>query len=586
MIVNFFKSNRNDIRQAFSYLLNERVEQKTSQILAGDPANSISIADETKNKIKYYSGVLSFKEKPDFLTIRQKYEIISEFEKTMIPDDSLREKLNWTWVEHSDKGRLELNFVLNTKFDDIENKIKPETFNFYHKFNQDRLSVFQDFVDFKYGCASAKDGKPSFEYLKTKKFNKEKSSNDINALLENIILKNPSLKTRDDLLSHLETHESDKFKITRTSKNFFSLTQIGEKKPTRITIKNDINLDEYREKLVNNQIGLQNSKISADLDRIKEKLAELNKITAIKMREKYYGEHSAASTSGRQYIENIRKKAATAAAECTTPSNEKIRCGRNSDEHDRRAVFRSLETSTSELARFAKKISEEQWFGNEIESFGEQIESIRDGIDELNGNVDRYRKHTRFVSGSVEYYAEQRRLTKKWGGGEGRARFDKLIEKYKSTKKELKSECYEKKREIVKTRIQLQKCGNRINRIKTEMGEIVDANARGTASHQPLDQMSEDEYIAWFTREIIRYSEEAEAAARAARMRLLRLKSELMALQKKRDELNKYYSNLNSDYKKLLERHGHLYQKLQEDIARLKVGGVQPRKNPSARRGI
>lgn len=581
MVVEFFKSNKNNIRQAFRYLLDDRVEEKTSQILAGDPANSISIADETKNKIKYYSGVLSFKEKPDFLTIRQKYEIISEFEKTMIPDDSLREKLNWTWVEHSDKGRLELNFVLNTKFDDIENKIKPETFNFYHKFNQDRLSVFQDFVDLKYGCASAKDGKPSLEYLKTKKFNKEKSSNDINALLENIILKNPSLKTRDDLLSHLETHESDKFKITRTSKNFFSLTQIGEKKPTRITIKNDINLDEYREKLVNNQFGLENSKVSADLDGIKEKLAELNKITAQKQREKYYGEYSATSTNSKQHIENFRKKAAAAAAECTTPSNEKIGRGGNLDGRDGADVSGSLISSSTKLAGFAKKIAEEQWVGNEIESFGEQIESIRDGIDDISRSVSRSVKFTRIAGGAVERI-EADGLVKQVGR---EARFNNLIEKYNSDKKELKSECYEKKKEIFKTRIQLQKCGNRINRIKTEMGEIVDANARGTASHRPLEDMSEEEFQNWFTREIIRYSEEAETAARAARMQIMRLKDELIKQQNKRDELNKYYTNLNSDYKKLLERQGQLYQKLQEDIARLKVGG-QTRKNPPVRRGI
>jgi|GEM_PF-3996680 mobilization protein len=576
MVVEFFKSNKNNIRQAFRYLLDDRVEQKTSRILSGDVAEAVKIADATRNKIKYYSGVLSFKENPDFLSIKQKYEIIDDFEKTMIPDESLREKLNWTWIEHSDKGRLELNFVVNTKFDDIDEKIRPETFNFYHKFNQDRLSVFQDFVDLKYGCASAKDGKPSLEYLKTKKFNKEKSSNDINALLENIILKNPSLKTRDDLLSHLETHESDKFKITRTSKNFFSLTQIGEKKPTRITIKNDINLDEYREKLVNNQIGLQNSKISANLVGIQEKLEKLNQITAQKQREKYYGEYRSTSSISKQHIENFRKKAAIAAAECTTPSNEKIGCGRNSDERDGRPVFGSVGSSASELAEFVQKTKQEQYVGRKIESFGEQVDRFRDEFGNVNRSIGRYWEYTRVASRSVERI-EQRRLTKKWGGGG----FDKLIEKYKSDKKELKSECYEKKREIFITKNQIRHCENRIERIKKQLGEITGQNARVSTSHRPLlEDMSEDEFIAWFNNELIRYMDANEAAARAARMRLLRLKSELMALQNKRDELNKCYINLNSDYKKLIERHGQLYQKLQEDIARLKVGG-QTRKKPA-----
>lgn len=585
MVVTFFKSNRNNIRQAFSYLLNDRVEQKTSKLLAGDPAAAIEIADETHNKIKYYSGVLSFKEPPNFLSVKQKYEIIDAFEKTMVPDESLREKLNWVWVEHSDKNRLELNFVLNTKIDDIDEKIRPETFNFFHRHNQTRLSVFQDFIDLKYGCASAKDGKPSLELLKTKKFNKEKNNTNLNDFLDNIILKNPKLKTRDDLLNHLRTNESDTIAITRTSKNFFSLTKIGEKKPTRFTIKNDINLDSYREKLANSKIGLETSKVSANLSEIQEKLKNLNKLTALKMREKYYGE-SAASTSSNQYIENLRKKAADLDIDRRSfaVSDEKIGRDGNLDGRDGTDVSGSLISSSTKLAGFAQKIKQEQYVGRKIESVGEQIDRVRDEFGNVNRSIGRYREYAGIASRSVERI-EQRRLTKKWGGGEGR--FDKLIEKYKSDKKELKSKCYEKKKEIFKTRIQLQKCINRINRIKKQLGEITGQNARGnTTSHRPLEDMSEAEYIAWFTREIIRYSEEAEAAARAARMRMLRLKSELMALQKKRDELNKYYSNLNSDYKKLFERQGQLHQKLQEDIARLKVGGVQPRKNPPLRRGI
>lgn len=575
MVVEFFKSNKNNIRQAFRYLLDDRVEEKTSRILSGDPAAAIDIADETNNKIKYYSGVLSFKEPPNFLSVKQKYEIIDDFEKTMVPDESLREKLNWTWIEHSDKGRLELNFVLNTKFDDVEGKIRPETFNFFHRHNQNRLSVFQDFIDLKYGCASAKDGKPSLELLKTKKFNKEKSNTNLNDFLDNIILKNPKLKTRDDMLNHLRTNESDTIAITRTSKNFFSLTKIGEKKPVRFTLKNDVNLDSYREKLINNQIGLQNSKISADFNAIKEKLDELNKITAIKMREKYYGEYSAASS--KQYIEKIGKKAAAAAAECTTPSNKKIGSGRNSDGDDRRPVCRSLKTSASELAEFAQKIKQEQYVGRKIESVGEQVEQFGDGIDDISRSVSRSVKFTRIAGGAVERI-EADGLAKKVGR---EARFNNLIEKYNSDKKELKSECYEKKKEIFTTRIQLQKCGNRINRIKTEMGEIVDANARGTASHQPLDQMSEDEFIKWFNNELIRYMDANESAARANRQRMMSLREELMKLQKKRDELNKYYRILNIDYSKLSERREKLYEELQSDIEKLK-----PRKNPSRRRGI
>ena len=296
------------------------------------------------------------------------------------------------------------------------------------------------------------------------------------------------------------------------------------------------------------------------------------------MREKYYGEYSAASS--KQYIEKIGKKAAAAAAECTTPSNKKIGSGRNSDGDDRRPVCRSLKTSASELAEFVQKTKQEQYVGRKIESFGEQVDRFRDEFGNVNRSIGRYWEYTRVASRSVERI-EQRRLTKKWGGGG----FDKLIEKYKSDKKELKSECYEKKREIFITKNQIRHCENRIERIKKQLGEITGQNARVSTSHRPLlEDMSEDEFIKWFNNELIRYMDANEAAARAARMRIMRLKDELIKNQKKRDELRKCYINLNSDYKKLLNRQGQLYQQLQEDIEKLKVGG-QPRKKPADKTG-
>ncbi|HDV7289796.1 TPA: relaxase/mobilization nuclease domain-containing protein [Pasteurella multocida] len=111
MIVKFFKKHgkgkASSCKACVDYLLNK--PDDTAQILQGDPRLSQSIADSLDFNNTYTAGCLSFEESD--LPESQKREIMARFEKAMFA--GLKpEQYNIAWVQHTDKGRLELNFVI------------------------------------------------------------------------------------------------------------------------------------------------------------------------------------------------------------------------------------------------------------------------------------------------------------------------------------------------------------------------------------------------------------------------------------------------------------------------------------------
>jgi len=112
MICKFFRGGRtySGAKSAINYLLNEneRVAQGQAKVLQGNPDVTLNIIKNIKNKWKFSSGVMSFEE---LLDDKTKKEIIEEFKKTFfagLEDD----QYNLLIVEHSDKGRTELHFLI------------------------------------------------------------------------------------------------------------------------------------------------------------------------------------------------------------------------------------------------------------------------------------------------------------------------------------------------------------------------------------------------------------------------------------------------------------------------------------------
>jgi len=132
-------------KATINYLLNERVGQKTAKILEGNVDLTMRIIAETSKKQKWSwsSGVLTFEEN---ITDQQKKDVIEDFKKVTFPGMN-PDQYNILMVEHTDKGRTEIHYVIPR----IE-LTTGKAFNpYYVKRDFKKKDLFQDVTNLKYG---------------------------------------------------------------------------------------------------------------------------------------------------------------------------------------------------------------------------------------------------------------------------------------------------------------------------------------------------------------------------------------------------------------------------------------------------
>ena len=91
------------------YLLGKDRQREQASVLRGNPEHVRELIDGCDFARAYTSGVLSFQE-PDIADV-EKSRLMDEWEHTLLPGLD-RDQYACLWVEHRDKGRLELNFVI------------------------------------------------------------------------------------------------------------------------------------------------------------------------------------------------------------------------------------------------------------------------------------------------------------------------------------------------------------------------------------------------------------------------------------------------------------------------------------------
>ncbi|MCY6525064.1 relaxase/mobilization nuclease domain-containing protein, partial [Actinobacillus pleuropneumoniae] len=152
MIVKFFKKHgkgkASSCKACVDYLLNK--PDDTAQILQGDPRLSQSIADSLDFNNTYTAGCLSFEEKD--LPESQKREIMARFEKAMFAGLE-PEQYNIAWVQHTDKGRLELNFVIPNVELTTGKRLQP----YYDRADRPLAENFKQVINHEYNLSDPND---------------------------------------------------------------------------------------------------------------------------------------------------------------------------------------------------------------------------------------------------------------------------------------------------------------------------------------------------------------------------------------------------------------------------------------------
>ncbi|MFP6044602.1 relaxase/mobilization nuclease domain-containing protein [Helicobacter pylori] len=230
MLVKFWGINQGggDGDGSVNYLLNERVEQGTAKVLKGDANLTKSLLLSLTQKHKACVGCLSFEE-PD-IDENLKHELIESFETALLTE-KMQGRYNILWVEHTDKGRLELNFVI-PKID----LGRQKAFNpYYHKVDLKRIDTWQNVVNLKYTFTNPKDLEKQqiSNYHNTKtpqgkaifKNYKELDNYLYNAVIQGL------LNSRAEIIELLQ---ASNYEITRQGKDYIGVKLPNQQKAKRL----------------------------------------------------------------------------------------------------------------------------------------------------------------------------------------------------------------------------------------------------------------------------------------------------------------------------------------------------------------
>ena len=233
MLVKFFKTKNGGSIAGINYLLNHRVKDNTAFVLKGSEVITRQIVSNMTKKQKLCMGCLGFEEADIDLNAKQK--IINEFETLLFGE--YKERFNILWVQHIDKGRLELNFAIPKI--DLESGM---AFNpYYDKTDRALIDAWQNLTNFKFNFSDPKDpAKAHMLQGSRKEIGVIKDYIELEKILTEKFI-NQEFTCRDDILKALN---DSRIEITRISKDYISVKLPGTKKARRF--KGDMFSEEFR----------------------------------------------------------------------------------------------------------------------------------------------------------------------------------------------------------------------------------------------------------------------------------------------------------------------------------------------------
>lgn len=156
MIVKFFTHGTSGSGGVFNYLLKDKDQEdglrRDAEVLRGDIDNQAMLIDSLDFKQKYTSGCLSFTESAEQVTQAQKDALMDGFEETIRAGLGV-DRVSVSWIEHRDKGRLELNFVYANVDLEHGRAFQP----YVHSVDKRRVNAWKDMQNIEHGFSDPND---------------------------------------------------------------------------------------------------------------------------------------------------------------------------------------------------------------------------------------------------------------------------------------------------------------------------------------------------------------------------------------------------------------------------------------------
>lgn len=214
MIIKIHSRGAGSGRGPVDYLLGKDRDREDARLDRGDPEQMIQLIDSTNFAQKYTSGVLSFSERD--LDEDQKQKIMDSFDRVLMPGMD-KDQYSILWVQHQDKDRLELNFVVANVELQSGKRLQP----YYDKADRPRLNAWKDLVNDHYKLHDPNDPLNKRELCTPNALpkHKQKASEIItDGLLS--VAESGRIQNREDVI---KTLESAGFEIARTTPKTVSI---------------------------------------------------------------------------------------------------------------------------------------------------------------------------------------------------------------------------------------------------------------------------------------------------------------------------------------------------------------------------
>ncbi|ELA07974.1 putative mobilization protein A (plasmid) [Moraxella macacae 0408225] len=239
MIIKFLPNNgKGTCTATMNYLLGKNRDREHATVLRGDPEITRQLADSLEFKHKYTVGVLSFEEKDLDSDIKQ--QIMADFEKSLLCGLE-QDQYNVTWIEHKDKGRLELNFVIPKVELNTGLAMNP----YFDPVDRKRVNAFKSHTNAKYNLHDPND--PANRQTLTSNMRLPKAKKKLQEAITGFLMQKIAEGSLTDRESVLRALSSDLgLSVARVTPNFISIKDPTDENGRNIRLKGEIYADTFR----------------------------------------------------------------------------------------------------------------------------------------------------------------------------------------------------------------------------------------------------------------------------------------------------------------------------------------------------
>lgn len=228
MIVKFLANRGGGSAGAtMDYLLGKDRDREGAYLLGGDPELTQRIADNLEFTNRYTVGVLSFEEKN--LATQQKQNIMQSFEESLLAGLD-KDQYDITWIEHTDKDRLELNFVIPNVELSTGKRLQP----YYDQLDRPLVENWKQTINHQYGLTDphAPDKAQAIKTLNSQ--NLPKTVKDIKQQIGTAIAEQISTGAIQNQKDVIQTLEHAGFEIARQTDRSISIKNPDGKRNIRL----------------------------------------------------------------------------------------------------------------------------------------------------------------------------------------------------------------------------------------------------------------------------------------------------------------------------------------------------------------